>query len=133
MTRAVLATLALAACSGTSKPPAPVDPTPGGPTWICYAATEKDGGKGGACFETTADCETLRADSIEITPDIEHSPCEPYDSAQCFTADILDEAGTLAVPQFPYCFLDTVECEEYRQIALADASSANVSAGCAVR
>lgn len=135
MVRAALVTLALvASCSGPSKPPpAPVDPTPGGPTWICYAVTEADGETGGACFETNADCDALRGDSLNISPNDEHGPCEPVDFAHCFTADILDEAGVLAVPASPYCFLDPTECEEYRQIALGDAQSANVSAACELR
>jgi len=133
MRRAPLVLLVMAGCSGPSKPPAPVDPTPDGPTWICYSFTAADGDKGGSCFETTADCEVLREDSVKISPQDEHGPCEPVDAAHCFTADILDEAGVLAVPAHPYCFLDATECEEYRQIALADASSANVATACELR
>lgn len=133
MRRALLVLLVIVGCSGPAKPPAPVDPTPDGPTWICYSFTDKDGGKGGSCFETTADCEVLRADSAAISPEDEHGPCEPFDAAHCFTADILDEAGRLAVPAHPYCFLEPNECEEYRQIALADASSASVAAACELR
>jgi hypothetical protein len=132
--RRSLALVALAAgCSGPSKPPAPVDPTPDGPTWICYAVTEADGGTGGSCFETNADCEALRADSLNISPSDEHGPCEPHDTAQCFTADILDDAGAVEVPQHSYCFVDAAECEEFRQIALADKNSAQVAAACALR